>query len=518
VPPNPSPSESVIAESVRESAGHREREAKYRRLFDSLGEAVLIYTVVRDGRGELVDWVVFDANEEALRGLGLPLERLVGRRATDVFGGEGIEAFIARSREVMATGRRQTFDARLGWSGRECHVSMFPLDHWHLVTASIDITERVRAEAALRENDRRKTEFLAMLSHELRNPLAPIRSALYVLEHAPEGGEQAERAREVIARQTEHLAHLVDDLLDLTRISSGKIQLRRERVELGELVRRAAEDHRATLEGARVALAVEGSGDPLEVDADPTRLAQIVGNLLANAEKFTEPGGHVAVEIRREGAAAVVRVKDDGAGIEPEVLRGLFQPFVQAEEGLERARGGLGLGLYLVRSLTELHGGTVAARSAGPGRGAEFEISLPLASAEAPARAARGDGLFAAEKRRVLVIEDNADAAEMLRDVLELAHHDVEVACDGRAGLARARSLRPDLVLCDIGLPGMDGYAVAREIRRDPDLAATLLVAVSGYALPEDVRRAAEAGFDRHLAKPVSMDELGEVLGAARPA
>jgi signal transduction histidine kinase len=515
---NPIAERSIIAELSSDGAGQRDREAKYRRLFDSLGEAVLIYTVLRDGRGEIVDWVVFDANEELLRAAKVPLDRLVGRRVTEVFGEEAMAGLIERSREVMATRQRQTFEARFAWNDRHYHTSMFPLDHWHLVTASIDITERVRAEAALRENDRRKSEFIAMLSHELRNPLAPIRSALYVLDHAQHDGEQAERAREVIARQTEHLAHLVDDLLDMTRISSGKIQLRRERVELGDLVRRAAEDHRGTLAGARVGLEVVVEDGPLHVDADPTRVSQIVGNLLANAEKFTEAGGHVRVEARRRGEEAVVTVRDDGAGIPPEILRRLFQPFVQADEGLDRTRGGLGLGLYLVRSLAELHGGRVAARSGGAGRGAEVEVALPLATSPEDAPRARAAGIGEAARRRVLVIEDNPDAAEMLRDVLELADHDVEVACDGRAGLARARALRPDLVLCDIGLPEMDGYAVAREIRRDPGLAATLLVAVSGYALPDDVQRAAEAGFDRHLAKPVSMDDLGEVLAAARPA
>ncbi len=506
----------VAAIGAGEAAAlRRDRAAKYRRLFDNLGEAVLVYTVVRDGRGEIVDWVILDANEEALRWLAAPLERFAGRRATELFGTDAMATRVARSREVMATGRGQTFEARFEWDGRHYFTSMFPLDHWHVVTASVDITERVRAEEALREADRRKTEFLGMLSHELRNPLAPIRNALFVLDRAQPGGEQAAHAREVIGRQTEHLARLVDDLLDLTRISRGKIQLHREQLDVGEVVRRAAEDHQETLAARGVALALTAVEEPLFVEADPTRVAQIVGNLLANASKFTERGGTVALQVAREGGDAVITVRDDGVGIPQALLPRLFEPFVQADEGLHRTRGGLGLGLFLVKSLAEAHGGSVVAESGGTGRGAEFVVRLPLAGgAVIPLHPIR-DALAGAGPRRVLVIEDNADAAEMLRELLETAEHEVEVAGDGRAGVAAARALRPDLVLCDIGLPEMDGYEVARALRSDPSLASTLLVAVSGYALPDDLARASEAGFDRHLAKPVSLEQLGAVLAAA---
>ena len=491
----------------------RERDAKYRRLFDNLGESVLVFTLARDGRGEIVDWVLLDANEEALRMLGSSLERAVGRRATEVFGAAVVAPLVERSRAVMASGHRLTLELR--WppeNGRDYLASVFPLDHWHLVLTGVDITERVRAEEALREIDRRKTEFLGMLSHELRNPLAPIRSALFLLDRASPGTAQAAEAREVIGRQTEHLSRLVDDLLDLTRISRGKIQLRREPLDLGGLVRRTAEDHRATLASAGISLEVSAGDEPLPVEADATRVAQIVGNLLANAAKFTDGGGRVELAVTRDGSHAAITVRDHGVGIEPALLPHVFEPFVQADEGLHRTRGGLGLGLFLVKSLVELHGGSVLARSAGAGRGAEFTVRLPLAGGEVIPLHPIRDALAASGPRRVLVIEDNEDAAEMLRDLLASAAHEVEVAADGRAGLERARSRTPDLVLCDIGLPELDGYGVARALRADPAFARTLLVAVSGYALPDDLARSADAGFDRHLAKPVTLEQLGDVL------
>ena len=353
-----------------------------------------------------------------------------------------------------------------------------------------------------------------MLSHELRNPLAAARTALAVLDRAAPGALEATRAREVMTRQTEHLARLVDDLLDVTRVAHGKIRLRCERIDLAALARQTADDHAALLAARGIVLKLERADAPLPVHGNRTRLAQVVGNLLANAGKFTEGGGTVALTLRREGERAVLSVADDGEGIDPALLPRLFAPFVQADGGIDRAQGGLGLGLYLVRSLVELHGGTVEVKSGGPRHGAEFIVRLPLAAEDSPVREVARDPLSGAGPRRVLVIEDNTDAAEMLRDLLAGAAHEVEVAPDGRSGVARARALRPDLVLCDIGLPLMDGYEVARTLRGDPHLAATLLVALSGYALPDDVEKAAQAGFHRHLAKPVSLDELGAVLAA----
>jgi len=378
---------------------------------------------------------------------------------------------------------------------------------------SRDITERKLGEEALRESDRRKSEFLAMLSHELRNPLAPIRNSLYILERAAPGGEQASRAKAVIDRQVMHLTRLVDDLLDVTRISRGVIQLQRERVELNILVARAAEDHRSVFDKAGVDLDVEVLEQQLYVYGDPVRLNQVVGNLLSNAAKFTPRGGSARISVLLEGPrSAAVVVRDTGAGMEPEMLAHLFEPFVQADKSLDRSKGGLGLGLVLVKGVAQLHGGKVSVSSEGTGRGAAFTVHLPLLSAVAPRLADAGDREPQAHVQRVLIIEDNVDSAASLKDALELSDHVVAVAHTGREGLEKAREFRPDVILCDIGLPEMDGYEVARRLRSDSELRAVPLVALSGYAQPEDVQRARDAGFKDHLAKPPSIEVLEEKL------
>ena len=383
-----------------------------------------------------------------------------------------------------------------------------------IVGAVQDVTDRKRAEQALLDADRRKDEFLGVLSHELRNPLAPIRNALWILERSPCGGEQARRATAVLNRQAVHLTRLVDDLLDVTRISRGKIELRRARVDVAELLRRTVDDHRSLFASREVALEVAIDGPPAWLDADATRVAQIVGNLLHNAAKFTSPGGRVRVALEREADAAVLRVGDDGVGIAPEMLSRVFEPFTQGDDSLHRSRGGLGLGLALVKGLVELHGGSVEARSAGLGRGAEVVVRLPMMTEQPAVHVDDAPAAPSMPPRRVLVVEDNVDAADTLRELLEAWGHTVEVAHDGVAALERARAFRPDVVLCDIGLPGMDGYAVARGIRADPALAATVLVALTGYALSEDQRRAADAGFSRHLSKPVPAHVLEDVLAS----
>jgi len=386
-----------------------------------------------------------------------------------------------------------------------------------LETVNTDLRRRVRevaaAHADLREADRRRSDFLALLSHELRNPLAPIRSSLLVLDRAAPGSDAARRAREILDRQAGQLSRLVDDLLDLTRITRGKLHLRRARADLGEVVRRACEDHRALFDQAGVRLEAPAPARPLPVMADAARLTQLVGNLVQNAVKFTPPGGCTRVSAEAGAAEARIVVRDTGAGMTPAMLARLFEPFAQGEETLDRSRGGLGLGLALVRGIAELHGGRASASSPGPGEGSEFVVTLPLALAGDETAPAHPDA--ARRTRRVLIVEDNADAADSLRDALELEGHEVAVAYDGAAGVARARELRPDVVLCDLGLPGLDGYEVARRLRSDATLRATLLVALSGYAQPEDRTRAAEAGFDRHLAKPPDFAQLAEVLQAA---
>jgi two-component system CheB/CheR fusion protein len=373
--------------------------------------------------------------------------------------------------------------------------------------------ERERAEAALREADRRKDEFLAMLSHELRNPLAPIRNSLHVLEHSPAGSDRAQRAQQVIARQVGHLTRLVDDLLDTTRVAHGKLQLQRGRVDLGDLVQRTAEDHRDLLSARKVAFDVSVPAHPTWVDGDGTRLAQIVGNLLQNAAKFTPSGGTVALAVESVGGSAEVRVRDTGVGIDAPMLPRLFVPFSQADDTLDRRQGGLGLGLALVKGLVELHGGTVEARSAGKDTGTELVVRLPLAAA--PLDAGHPTEAANTRPRRVLVVEDNVDAADSLRAVLELEGHTVEVAHDGPAGIARGRAFRPDVILCDIGLPGMSGYELARAVREDAALRGAFLVALTGYATPDDQRHATAAGFDGHLAKPPTIEQIRSAIGRA---
>ncbi len=386
-----------------------------------------------------------------------------------------------------------------------------------LIGTLLDITERKQSEAALLETDRRKDRFFATLGHELRNPLAPIRNAVHVIGKVGEGEREFARAKDILERQVRHMTHLLDDLLDVGRLTAGKISLRKERMDLVDLVRATIEERRPDAVAAGLTLTASLPERPLWMLADPTRIAQSVANLLVNAVKFTPRGGHVAVTLAPEpGGTAAVVVSDDGVGIEPDMLDRLFEPFSQADRSLDRSRGGLGLGLSLVRSFADMHGGSVSARSDGPGKGSEFTLRLPLAAdlpGESPAPPAP------ASPKRILVVEDNADAAELMMMTLELAGHEVEVANSGAEGVEKARAFQPAVVLCDIGLPGeLDGYGVARALRADPDLRGIHLIALTGYGLEEDKRRAREAGFDEHLTKPISPDMLDRVIAAGAQA
>jgi PAS domain S-box-containing protein len=379
------------------------------------------------------------------------------------------------------------------------------------VGAFVDVTPLKQVERELREASRLKDEFVAMLSHELRNPLAPIMNSLYVLDHAAPGGEQARRAQRVIARQAAQLSSLVNALLDASRLSRNLIRLQKEPLDLNEVAGRAVDDYRSLFEESSVRLSFRPSGRPIVVSADATRLAQVIGNVLHNAAKFTARGGRVEVEVAVQDGDAVARVTDDGAGIAGELLEQLSRPFTQLRQGLDRSKGGLGLGLALARSLVEMHGGRLSIHSEGPGRGTRVTAVLPLH--EGRAAAPEQAGIAArAHCRRVLVIEDNPDAASSLRETLELWGHEVTVAADGPSGLECAQAFLPEVVLCDLGLPGMDGYAVARALRAMDVLQGLRLVAVSGYALAEDLERTRAAGFDRHIAKPPALDELAAAL------
>ena len=397
-----------------------------------------------------------------------------------------------------------------------------------LTGVNIDITERKRAEDALREADRRKDEFLAMLAHELRNPLAPIRYGVQMLQMEGLARDQINKQHEVIGRQISHMGRLLDDLLEISRITRGKIQLKRELVDLRAVARQALDSMRPMIEGRGQNLLYEAPNSPLPVDGDPTRLEQIIRNLLHNANKYTEEGGCIKLSLTLETDhgpewRAVVRVSDSGIGIDPEILPRIFETFVQAEQGLARSQGGLGIGLAMVKNLVQLHGGGVEAHSAGPGRGSEFVVRLPLAAEamsgleapsapEAPCKATRP------KPRRVLVVEDNEDAAASLGELLSLWGHEIQTAHDGRHALAAARQWQPEVILLDIGLPGMDGYEVARHLREDPSTSRAVIVALTGYGQEEDRRRAHEAGFDQHLTKPVELEQLQNLLDAAQAA
>jgi signal transduction histidine kinase/CheY-like chemotaxis protein len=370
-----------------------------------------------------------------------------------------------------------------------------------------------QAEEELREADRRKNEFMGALSHELRNPLAPIRNSLYLLARVPPGSEPAGRALTIIDRQVTHLSRLVDDLLDVTRIARGKIQLQRERIDLSELLARTVEDHRTSFERSGIRLETRFEPGPFYVDADPARLVQIASNLLGNAEKFTPRDGRVTVSLERHGAGVVFGVRDTGAGLDPGVLRHLFEPFAQAPQTMERSRGGLGLGLAMVKGLVELHGGSAGISSDGPGHGTLVTIELPMIAPPKNEKARSEQPR--PRQRRVLVIEDSQDGADSLSDALRIEGHTVKTANDGPTGLGIMRDFRPEIVLCDVGLPGMDGYQVVHQVRSDPELSSTYMVALTGYALPEDQRRATEAGFDVHMAKPPNMEGLSKLLAQA---
>lgn len=372
---------------------------------------------------------------------------------------------------------------------------------------------------ALQAASRRKDEFLAMLTHELRTPLAPIRNALYVLRDAAGNPDAAARSRELMERQVDHLTHLLDSLLDMARINGGKIALDRERLDLARLVYESAEDHRGVLESAGLTLRLELPQAPVWVQGDRTRLAQVLDNLLDNARKFTPPPGEVTLRLAagNDPEQAELVLRDTGMGIEPEILPHVFEVFAQADRSLDRSRGGLGLGLSVARGLVELHGGTLEVKSGGVGQGTELTLRLPR-EPEPPALASDSiPGLKVRERRHILVVEDNRDAAECLRLLLEIHGYVVSVAYTGPDGVETAKSVQPDVVLCDIGLPGMSGYAVAGTLRALPETAAARLIAVTGYGSAEDRERALQAGFDLHLVKPVDPERLLGQLAAVAP-
>jgi len=378
--------------------------------------------------------------------------------------------------------------------------------------------ELQRLNAELSEADRRKDEFLAVLAHELRNPLAPIRNAVHYLGLKASPDPALRNARDIIDRQVRHLVRLVDDLLDISRISSGKIGLQKERVSLALIVTNAVESSRPAIESENHQLTVTLPAEPVYLEADLTRLAQVLQNLLNNAAKYTPPGGKIGLHAVFDGHSVSIRVVDTGIGIPREMLPRVFDLFTQVDRSIERSSGGLGIGLTLVQRLVELHGGTVEARSEGPDKGSEFIVRLP-ASAESSGDSAPANSSDAKSVRRVrvLIIDDNIDAADTLTEMLRASGHDVATAYDGAAGLVAVDSHRPDVVLLDIGLPKVNGYNVARKIRESDPQRRIVLVAVTGWGQDEDRRRSQQAGFDHHLVKPVDPTSLDQIFARITP-
>jgi PAS domain S-box-containing protein len=464
---------------------------------------------------------------------------IVGRSAEQLLGRPGREALPELNAQgiwdlfdrMVATGERHdaaTFPATLdrgcdggpepayfNWVGQPVRGAGGEVES--VVVFAVEITDQVvareRAEglaAELQRTSRAKDEFMAMLGHELRNPLAPIVTALQVMDLRGVAG--AERERAVIERQVGHLTRLVDDLLDVSRVTSGKVQLSMSRVEVAEIVARAIEVASPLLEQRGQHLTVSVARRGLSIRGDPTRLAQVFSNLLTNASKYTDAGGHVWVTARREQEQAVIVVRDSGVGIELEMLPRVFDLFAQEPQSLERARGGLGLGLAIVSSLVKMHGGSVTAESEGRALGAVFTVRLPLSepadSVAAHETAPELQVQQRANPHRVLIVDDNSEAAEMLAEVLSAVGHVTRIAHDGPAALSMLTEFSPDVALVDIGLPAMDGYELARRMRATPLGASARIYALTGYGQDSDRRRSREAGFDAHLVKPVDLDTV----------
>ncbi len=438
-----------------------------------------------------------------------------------------VAAAVASQGEFSMDYRAVQPDGSLQWLEIRGRVRRHGGQPTSLVGVSLNVTARKQAEderealvTQLSAANRAKDEFLAMLGHELRNPLSPIVTALHLMKMR--GGGDTSREQAVIQRQVNHLVRLVDDLLDVAKITSGKVELRREWLSIDEVITKAVEIASHLLEQRQhqlhIDLASEGSGEPLRLHGDSVRLAQSVANLLVNAARYTPPGGRIELSARRQTGQIVISVKDNGIGIAPDLLPRIFNLFVQGRRNIDRAEGGLGLGLALVRNLVALHGGSVWARSAGPGQGSEFFISLPAAHQQAPLASPSPEAPPAtvaapsARRRRVLVVDDNADAAESLAELLTMEGHEVLMTLDPLSALERAPTFEPDIAILDIGLPGMDGYELAQHLQPRLSRHPCTLIALTGYGQKEDRAQSAAAGFAAHLTKPVDFVALADLI------
>lgn len=501
-------------------------------LLEAMTETIPDPIYAKDSRGRMLL-----ANRATLRVLGKSLHEILGKTDAEWLREhpEEAAAIIKNDQLVMTSHRAQLLEEWLPTSDgpRLFRSTKAPLKNVDgavvgVVGVSRDITEersRERAleesERRLREADERKNEFLAMLGHELRNPLAAVRHAAEVLEAQSSRDPRLSRTHAILERQTAHMARLLDGLLDVSRIVRGRIALDRQKVDLVTIARQLASDFADSLSERELGLHAIFPDEPIWLDGDPVRLTQIIDNLLSNSCRYTPAGGSIRLEARTEGEMAVVTVSDTGIGIDAELIPHIFEVFRQSEQSLDRSYGGLGLGLALVKALTELHGGTVEAMSAGKGKGTTFVVQLPRSSKVTLESSPSQSPLPTVyESLRILLIEDNQDAAEMLSEVLQFAGHEVHIAGHGARGVELATQLMPDIVLCDLGLPGgMTGFDVAQALRADDRTRSLLLVALTGYGTPDDRLDGASVGFDAHLTKPVDLVRLNRTfadLGLAR--
>lgn len=489
----------------------RESEERFRLLFDTMTEGFAIDEIVFDDAGRACDLRHLEVNRAFERHTGLKRSDILGRTMLEIFP-DAESLWLERFGEVAMTGVSTHFEAEFGPLGRWFEVSAYQTGPSQIATVFFDITERKRAEEALRQSDRRKDEFLAILAHELRNPLAPIRNGLQIMRLGKGETEATEQARTMMERQLGHMVHLVDDLLDLSRISRGKIELRKERVELSKVVQQAVETSRPLIEEAGHDLTITVPPGPVYVDADVTRLAQVFSNLLNNAAKYTERGGRVQLSVQQRGGEAVVSVKDNGVGIPVNMLPLIFEMFTQVDRNLERSQGGLGIGLSIVKRLVEMHGGSIGVVSDGPGMGSEFVVRLPVVLSVALTNGSDEEGARPSSRCKILVVDDNRDAAMSLAMMLKLMGNEAKTAHDGLEALAVAAIFQPDLILLDIGMPKLNGYETAKRIREQPWGKNVMLVALTGWGQEEDRRKSDEAGFDSHMVKPIEPALLEKLL------
>ncbi|MCD6674081.1 MAG: PAS domain S-box protein [Burkholderiaceae bacterium] len=500
-----------VTERRRTDDALRESEERFRVLVEAMAQAVW----EADAAGSIAryspSWRVLT---------GQRLDQWLGSGWLEAVHPDDRDATRRRWAEAIARGvpfeleyRIVAADGSVHWSNDHA-APLFAADgtvrKW--VGMNVDITERRSAEEALREADRRKDEFLAILAHELRNPLAPLRTGIEIMRMGRIDPERIERVRAMMGRQVDHMVALVDDLMDVSRISGGRIVLDRHPVELAAVIRSALEASDPIIRQKRHEVSLTLPAEAVWVDGDRHRLTQAIGNLLTNAAKYMEPNGHIFVTLERREREAVVCVKDTGVGIPPAMLEKVFELFAQVDSAIDRRQGGLGIGLTIVRQLVELHGGHVEAHSEGPGRGSEFVVRLPLSAAALEELEAPRIPEAAVRSRRVLVVDDNADAAQAMGTMLELLGHEVNVAFGGEQALRLAERIHPEVILMDLGMPNMNGYVAARRVRQSDWGRDVLLVAVTGWGQQADRVASEQVGFDHHLVKPVELDAVQSLI------